>query len=284
MIKSMSKKKASIAVITVILVLGSVWLYAQQSKPSIIWTPKQVVEIVQSNTTKTVNVSFKANTNLNNVTFFVTPALKNVVSVNPTSFTSISANRSYTVVLTINSGPTAQVKYQGTVQLKDSMNFATNALPLPVTVVVHNEPVPPDPGEAGKQTLEGIDFDNDGVRDDIQRYIVLNYFDSLAEVAGLRQYAKATQRSLLNANSGDRSLVVDNVQKEFDAGKCLAHVMELYPSFEATDKLQVEMLNTRQRSLANIRVESYLGGHVFPGAPSTQYKFFCEFNPDTIGR
>jgi hypothetical protein len=33
--------------------------------------------------------------------------------------------------------------------------------------------IPPDPGEAGKATLEGIDSDNDGVRDDIERWIVL---------------------------------------------------------------------------------------------------------------
>ena len=31
--------------------------------------------------------------------------------------------------------------------------------------------LPPDPGEAGKQTLQGIDFDRDGVRDDVQRWI-----------------------------------------------------------------------------------------------------------------
>lgn len=35
--------------------------------------------------------------------------------------------------------------------------------------------MPQDPGEAGKQTLEGIDSDNDGVRDDLQREIVFMY-------------------------------------------------------------------------------------------------------------
>ncbi len=30
---------------------------------------------------------------------------------------------------------------------------------------------PPDPGEAGKATIEGIDADQDGVRDDVQRWI-----------------------------------------------------------------------------------------------------------------
>src|SRR5216683_231714 len=35
--------------------------------------------------------------------------------------------------------------------------------------------LPPDPGAAGKATLQGIDSDGDGVRDDIQRYIALTY-------------------------------------------------------------------------------------------------------------
>jgi hypothetical protein len=46
---------------------------------------------------------------------------------------------------------------------------------LPVKIVIYDKPVPPDPGEAGKQTLEGIDSDNDGVHDDVQRWIVLTY-------------------------------------------------------------------------------------------------------------
>ena len=46
--------------------------------------------------------------------------------------------------------------------------------------------LPPDPGEAGKATLEGIDSDQDGIRDDIQRYIALTYPDSQKTRAALR--------------------------------------------------------------------------------------------------
>lgn len=35
--------------------------------------------------------------------------------------------------------------------------------------------LPPDPGEEGKKTLEGIDSDHDGIRDDLQREIVFMY-------------------------------------------------------------------------------------------------------------
>lgn len=51
--------------------------------------------------------------------------------------------------------------------------LSTRGLPVPVTDV----PValPPDPGEAGKATLAGIDSNNDGVRDDLEREIVYMY-------------------------------------------------------------------------------------------------------------
>jgi hypothetical protein len=47
--------------------------------------------------------------------------------------------------------------------------------------------LPPDPGEAGKATIEGIDSDQDGLRDDIQRYIALTYPDSEKTREALRQ-------------------------------------------------------------------------------------------------
>lgn len=51
--------------------------------------------------------------------------------------------------------------------------LSTRGLPVPETDV----PVvlPPDPGESGKATLAGIDSNNDGVRDDLEREIVYMY-------------------------------------------------------------------------------------------------------------
>ena len=51
--------------------------------------------------------------------------------------------------------------------------------------------VPQDPGEAGKKTLQGIDSDSDGIRDDIQRYIVAKYPNHIDKQKALRQAARA---------------------------------------------------------------------------------------------
>ncbi|MGH8488103.1 MAG: hypothetical protein ACREXS_04330 [Gammaproteobacteria bacterium] len=66
--------------------------------------------------------------------------------------------------------------------------------------------MPPDPGEAGKAALEGIDSDGDGVRDDIQRYIALNFPDSAKTRAALTQQAKTFQSMLIGANDKSASM------------------------------------------------------------------------------
>jgi len=50
---------------------------------------------------------------------------------------------------------------------------SSTAAPSDVPKTGSSSVLPPNPGEAGKATLQGIDSDNDGVRDDIQRYIAL---------------------------------------------------------------------------------------------------------------
>jgi hypothetical protein len=51
--------------------------------------------------------------------------------------------------------------------------YSQRGEPLPPTDVPVT--LPPDPGEAGKKTLAGIDSNNDGVRDDLEREIVYMY-------------------------------------------------------------------------------------------------------------
>lgn len=55
----------------------------------------------------------------------------------------------------------------------ESLILSNKGLPVPVTDVPVT--LPPDPGEAGKATLEGIDSNHDGVRDDLEREIVYMY-------------------------------------------------------------------------------------------------------------
>ena len=83
--------------------------------------------------------------------------------------------------------------------------------------------LPPDPGEAGKKTLLGIDTDGDGVRDDIQRYIYFTYPDDKKLRLGLTYYAKEFQGMLKDAN--DREAAYDHANKMVRHGECLFYLM-----------------------------------------------------------
>ena len=70
--------------------------------------------------------------------------------------------------------------------------------------------IPPDPGrKATNGTLLGVDSDSDGVRDDVQRYIMALDVDHPFFKRGLLQYAAAYQEMM-----GDK-ITEDNAYKGF---------------------------------------------------------------------
>jgi hypothetical protein len=73
--------------------------------------------------------------------------------------------------------------------------------------------LPPDPGEAGKATIDGIDADKDGMRDDVQRYIAENWSHSPIAV---KQLTALAQLYLRPVHYGD-SLGKEETRKRFGA-------------------------------------------------------------------
>jgi hypothetical protein len=139
--------------------------------------------------------------------------------------------------------------------------------------------LPPDPGEAGMATLEGIDSDQDGIRDDIQRYIALTYPDSQKTRAALRQFTLAFQKATLE--SPDEESALRNTEIEARASECLWYIHSR-SSIKMSDSLMAEYLNTMERSRAYLAYNSKLGGHTFGGKDFDEYKTSCTFDPDLM--
>lgn len=141
--------------------------------------------------------------------------------------------------------------------------------------------LPPDPGEAGKATLAGIDSDGDGLRDDIQRYISFTYPQSRKTRMSLTQYAKAIQSFLLQSNTEQGAIAAARVLNA--AQDCTFYVLGVsIQSINVRRDLRAEILNTPARSRAYIRADGYLGGISAPGTPDDQKKALCSFNPDNM--
>ncbi len=123
--------------------------------------------------------------------------------------------------------------------------------------------LPPDPGEAGKKTLEGIDSDHDGVRDDVERWIAMSSMSQIKRQAGLKQLALAEQKFI--EDRMNRSSTIAHMKEVIDAWNCLRYVIG---SDEETDLLVDEFdlifFNTPARVLANDEADDQLGGTLLP--------------------
>src|SRR5687768_1528267 len=67
--------------------------------------------------------------------------------------------------------------------------------------------LPSHPGRGGEDTLAGVDADGDGVRDDVQRFIVENYGYSERGVGALNNLARSYQMQIVTGDSVSREQV-----------------------------------------------------------------------------
>jgi len=137
--------------------------------------------------------------------------------------------------------------------------------------------LPPDPGPAGRATLEGIDSDNDGVRDDVQRWIAINYPSSEKTRMALKQLALTQQQFVLDSVDPVKSL--NNAVQRGKAIDCLFYIS---PSDAPTiiNEFKAITLNTYTRSKAYLQADHHLSGNVF--SSDLDWKQSCNFDPDAL--
>jgi len=149
-----------------------------------------------------------------------------------------------------------------------------------ITVTVDPFKLPPDPGEAGKQTIEGIDSDNDGVRDHVQRYIALTLTNSPRAQAVFTQAVIAGESIIVSSNVADDNLLLDVFKALFRANDCLFFVRGLDQTAKDYDLVRSLLLNTPARGRAWRSASQRFSGHVAETSPADQWKSHCNFNPD----
>jgi hypothetical protein len=84
--------------------------------------------------------------------------------------------------------------------------------------------LPPDPGPAGDATLEGVDVNGNGIRDDIERWIYLTYPHSEKLRRALIQEYFPIQNMIIHGHQQNRDAVYDDMYAMMRAGECLHYV------------------------------------------------------------
>ncbi|WED23240.1 hypothetical protein L3Q72_07570 [Vibrio sp. JC009] len=127
--------------------------------------------------------------------------------------------------------------------------------------------LPPDPGKEGMLTLEGIDSDEDGVRDDVQRYIGENYYLDKELHTALTGLAIAYQDTILQHTSKEETF------KQWSETTRALHCLYLADpegAYSKQQELKSVTLNTRARIEAHFEAQKHLSGRTLT-VPSSKY-------------
>lgn len=152
---------------------------------------------------------------------------------------------------------------------------SASAASTPQTVATAS--LPPDPGTAGKATVEGIDSDNDGVRDDVQRAIVDKFGSSQKTVAAARQHAKAVQLKLQASTTKE---AVAAAKFALRAVSCAGNSLGV--SFSDTIRSVTGLtVNTAERMDAYTKTNVLLSGQVLE-LPAGLPAEVCDIDPATL--
>jgi hypothetical protein len=189
----------------------------------------------------------------------------------------LAGDQLYTVQVELNEPTAGQIQLQVSAAFRGQLRRVTSpVITIPVTVAVN---LPPDPGDAGKLTIQGIDSDGDGVRDDVQRYIALAYPNSAKTRAALTQLTMSMQGLLLDAGVPQAS--VNDMFAVGHAMECSIYIHGTAIADDLTKNLISQIVNTPDRAHA------YFLANAQPGmsyvlTPTGQLNTRCGFDPKLL--
>jgi hypothetical protein len=248
------------------------------------WSPPALSFSVKPGATLSLPVTFTARDRIDEDTvIYASTSLKDIVSVTPTTIGPLKKGQTGTITVVVKlpilqgAGTTT-----GFIQLYD--NDKRNGrrperagMPLAIAVASVCPCLPPDPGDAGKATIQGIDSDNDGVRDDVQRYIATAVPDSARHREALLKNAAITQRILV-AQSQTEAVQLAN--ESVRTMECLDYLG--FISLNKWKEVKALMINTPARLQALQQHSSRINGQVFTTLPDALRSTAFDFDPNTL--
>lgn len=120
------------------------------------------------------------------------------------------------------------------------------------------ENLPPDPGEAGKATLLGIDVNNNGIRDDVERHVVLENMDKPEIIPPLLHYAALTQDAFRRHARGEAQ-PESYLDRAVHNLSCVDYV-DPEQGFDRLLAMMDVVANTPERWIAKLKIDKAVAG------------------------
>lgn len=148
------------------------------------------------------------------------------------------------------------VKMNNVPRVSFQTTFSVDAALAAVTAL------PPDPGPSGQTTLLGVDSNGNGIRDDVERYIALNYGSSPNAVKSLYEVARTLQ-AMLTVPQGNATAAKAVNDTAWRNRSCLVFLFGAIDGHKKSKDVFAEQFNTLERYRAWSRQDDLLAGQAF---------------------
>ncbi|WP_345975308.1 hypothetical protein [Sulfurimonas sp. HSL3-7] len=168
--------------------------------------------------------------------------------------------------------------------LQAKLNTVTsNSLALEIYKEINGHKLPPEPDETiNNSTLLGIDSNNNGVRDDVERWIFAEYDHPIVQAVAM-QNARAFQIILVDPSKARETDKLMENQTDCQSYYMHQDSKKLIPRGKSLYKESRPLiLNTRERNRAYYEYNQALSGGVYPGRDRNTHKTRCDFNETKI--
>ncbi|MBE0498231.1 MAG: hypothetical protein IBX43_03210 [Campylobacterales bacterium] len=162
-------------------------------------------------------------------------------------------------------------------------NQTSNTLALEIYKEINGHKLPPEPNmTVNNATLLGIDSNDNGVRDDVERWIFAEYDEPIVQAVAM-QNARAFQIILEDPSNARETKKFTEAQLDCQSYYMYQDERKLIPRGTNLHKeSRPRMLNTRERSRAYYEFNQALSGGVYPARDRSKYKESCDFNKTKI--
>lgn len=168
--------------------------------------------------------------------------------------------------------------------------ISSNTLALEIYKEINGHRLPPEPNPTiNNATLLGIDSNDNGVRDDVERWIYI-YYEKPIEHAVIMQSARAYQiviqepekaleslQHILNASDCESYW---SMSEEDAKSQGEAFWLEEYKNY--SKEMKPVQFNTADRFLAYKKFNQTLSGGVYSSSSLSEWKSKCDFNTTTL--
>jgi len=178
---------------------------------------------------------------------------------------------------------TAKKDSNVTVQAKVG-NILSNTITLNITWVVNGHVLPPEPDKAlNDSTLLGIDVNDNGVRDDVERWIYETYKDKHPIHIDIAMQAGRAYKQVLETPERAKEIHDTVVNAPYYCGSYYKNYAKLFNDstlvYERIDvPVKSKYFNTKDRSDVYREYDKLLSGDSYPLPWPSEMKSLCDFN------